>query len=119
VGLIKPDENDADMLPQAPSRPGEIDNSKLVSEESSSIGDEPELQRTLREGDDYALVPQEVWRKLHEWYKGGPELSRRVICSSPTSRSYIVDVYPLRLKLFDGRDSLERIIRISRKVWYI
>nr|AAN04210.1 Putative ubiquitin carboxyl terminal hydrolase [Oryza sativa Japonica Group] len=115
VGLIKPDENDADMLPQAPSRPGEIDNSKLVSEESSSIGDEPELQRTLREGDDYALVPQEVWRKLHEWYKGGPELSRRVICSSPTSRSYIVDVYPLRLKLFDGRDSLERIIRISRK----
>uniref|UniRef100_A0A0E0EW13 Ubiquitin carboxyl-terminal hydrolase n=1 Tax=Oryza meridionalis TaxID=40149 RepID=A0A0E0EW13_9ORYZ len=115
VGLIKPDENDADMLPQAPSRPGEIDNSKLVSEESSSIGDEPELQRTLREGDDYALVPQEVWRKLHEWYKGGPELSRRVICSSPTSRSYIVDVYPLRLKLFDGRDSLEKIIRISRK----
>lgn len=68
MGLIKPDENDADMLPQAPSRPGEIDNSKLVSEESSSIGDEPELQRTLREGDDYSLVPQEVWRKLHEWY---------------------------------------------------
>ncbi|XP_006661646.1 ubiquitin carboxyl-terminal hydrolase 9-like isoform X2 [Oryza brachyantha] len=102
------------MLPQAPSRPGDIDNSKLL-EESSSDGDEPELQRTLREGEDYDLVPQEVWRKLHEWYNGGPELSRKVICSSPISKSYIVDVYPLRLKLFNERDSLEKVIRISRK----
>uniref|UniRef100_A0A0D9XHX7 Ubiquitin carboxyl-terminal hydrolase n=1 Tax=Leersia perrieri TaxID=77586 RepID=A0A0D9XHX7_9ORYZ len=115
VGLIRADDNDAEMLPQSPSRPGEIDNSKLVSEESSSVDNEPDLQRTLREGEDYTLVPQEVWRKLHEWYKGGPEISRKVICNSPTSKSYIVDVYPLRLKLFDERGSSERIIRISRK----
>ncbi|KAG8088141.1 hypothetical protein GUJ93_ZPchr0010g8575 [Zizania palustris] len=115
VGLISPGENDVDMFPQAQNRPGEIDNSKLVLEESSSADEEPELQRTLREGEDYTLVPQDVWRKLHEWYKGGPEISRKVICDSLTSKSYIVDVYPLCLKLFDERDSSERILRISRK----
>lgn len=45
-------------------RPGEIDNSKLVSEETSSG---LELRRNLQEGFDYTLVPREVWIKLHEW----------------------------------------------------
>jgi DUSP domain len=45
-------------------RPGDIDNSKLISEETS---DGFELRRNLQEGFDYALVPHEVWIKLHEW----------------------------------------------------
>lgn len=115
VGLPRHGDNDTDMPSQPTNRPGEIDNSKLVLEETISGSEEPELQRTLREGEDYALVPEEVWRRLYGWYKGGPVISRKVICEDPNSKRYIVDVYPLRLKLIDERDSSERIIQISRK----
>ncbi|KAJ1257328.1 hypothetical protein BS78_K096800 [Paspalum vaginatum] len=115
VGLVSYEENDSEQLPQATNRPGEIDNSKLVSAETINDSEGPELQRTLREGQDYTLVPQEVWQKLCEWYKGGPEIPRKVILEDPTRKAYIVDVYPLCLKLIDGRDNSERLIRISRK----
>ncbi|CAM0957127.1 unnamed protein product [Alopecurus aequalis] len=113
VGLLSYGENDTDIPLHPTSRPGEIDNSKLVSEENS--GEEQELQRTLREGEDYTLVPQEVWRKLYDWYKGGPEICRKVICEDPTSKRYIVDVYPLHLTLIDERDSSVRTMKLSRK----
>jgi hypothetical protein len=116
VGLLSYGENDTDIPLQPTSRPGEIDNRKLVSEENSSGTEEQELQRTLREGEDYTLVPQEVWRKLYDWYKGGPEICRKVICEDPTSRRYIVDVYPLHLTLIDERVSSVRTIKLSRKV---
>ncbi|CAN6311507.1 unnamed protein product [Urochloa humidicola] len=117
VGLVSYEDNDSEQLPQAMNRPGEIDNSKLVSTETISGSEEPELQRTLIEGQDYTLVPQQVWRRLSEWYKGGPEISRKVILDSrsPGHKNYIVDVYPLCVKLIDGRDNSERNIRISRK----
>uniref|UniRef100_A0ACD5U6E7 Uncharacterized protein n=1 Tax=Avena sativa TaxID=4498 RepID=A0ACD5U6E7_AVESA len=115
VGLLSYGENDTDIPLQPTSRPGEIDNRKLVSEENSCGTEEQELQRTLREGDDYTLVPQEVWRKLYDWYKGGPEICRKVICEDPTSRRYIVDVYPLHLTLIDERVSSVRTIKLSRK----
>jgi ubiquitin carboxyl-terminal hydrolase 4/11/15 len=116
VGLVSCDENGNEQLPQATNRPGQIDNSKLVSAETISGSEEPELQRTLREGEDYTLVPQQVWWKLFQWYKGGPEIPRKVIFDSPTCKGYMVDVYPLCLKLIDGRDNSEQNIRISRKV---
>jgi hypothetical protein len=68
VGLVSCDENGNEQLPQATNRPGQIDNSKLVSAETISGSEEPELQRTLREGEDYTLVPQQVWWKLFQWY---------------------------------------------------
>ena len=55
-------------LPQATNRPGQIDNSKLVSAETISGSEEPELRRTLIDGEDYILVPQQVWRRLLQWY---------------------------------------------------
>ncbi|KAF8646117.1 hypothetical protein HU200_065963 [Digitaria exilis] len=115
VGLVSYEENDTEQLPQAINRPGEIDNSKLVSAETINGSEEPELQRTLREGQDYTLVPEKVWRRLYGWYKGGPEIPRKVIFDSPTNKAYIVDVYPLCLVLIDGRDNSEQNIRISRK----
>ena len=68
MGLLSYGENDTDIPLHPTSRPGEIDNRKLVSEENISGSEEQELQRTLREGEDYTLVPQEVWRKLYDWY---------------------------------------------------
>jgi ubiquitin carboxyl-terminal hydrolase 4/11/15 len=68
VGGVSDEDNDTEQLPQNVNRPGEIDNSKLVSAETINGSEEPELQRTLREGEDYTLVPQEVWRRLYGWY---------------------------------------------------
>lgn len=68
VGLVSSEEHGTEQLPQAKDRPGEIDNSKLVSAETINGSEEPELLRTLRDGQDYTLVPQEVWRRLYEWY---------------------------------------------------
>lgn len=48
-------------------------------------------------------------------YKGGPEITRKVIFDN-LHKTYIVDVYPLCLKLIDGRDNSEKVFRISRKV---
>ncbi|CAL9245600.1 unnamed protein product [Arabidopsis halleri] len=38
----------------------------------SETGD-PQLRKKLVEGVDYVLFSEQVWRKLVEWYKGGPQ----------------------------------------------
>ncbi|XP_010908130.1 ubiquitin carboxyl-terminal hydrolase 9 [Elaeis guineensis] len=96
-------------------RPGKIDNSKLVLNGIDAEGIELDLQRNLQEGEDYTLVPHEVWKKLLEWYKGGPELPRKVISEGINVKEFRVEVYPLCLKLIDARDNTQRTIRISRK----
>ncbi|XP_073102323.1 ubiquitin carboxyl-terminal hydrolase 10-like [Elaeis guineensis] len=97
-------------------RPGKIDNSKLVLNGTDAEGNELDLQRNLQEGEDYTLVPHEVWKKLLGWYKGGPELPRKVISEGNIDKELRVEVYPLCLKLIDARDDSQRTIRISRKV---
>ncbi|KAJ6832182.1 ubiquitin carboxyl-terminal hydrolase 9-like [Iris pallida] len=104
-----------DGLPHVPCRPGKIDNTSLVSYKTSGDGNDLDLRRNLQEGEDYNLIPQEVWKKLHEWYKGGPELPRRLISEGVIAKSFSVEVYPLCLQLIDARDYSQRIIRISRK----
>ena len=39
------------------------------------------LKPGLREGRDFALVPEQVWNALQAWYGGGPALPRRVVPS--------------------------------------
>lgn len=55
------------LLPNSANRPGPIDNSDIIIREADGGGDDPQLLRTLEEGRDYVLVPQEVWEKLFEW----------------------------------------------------
>ncbi|KAJ1689237.1 hypothetical protein LUZ63_013392 [Rhynchospora breviuscula] len=93
-------------------RPGEIDNSKLILEETSNG---PTLLRNLQEGSDYTLVPREVWIKLQEWYKGGPEIPRKVISDGEIRKTKVVEVYPLWLQLTDERNYSKTTIQISRK----
>lgn len=97
----------------APLKPGKIDNSKLVSyeaEQSTGVT----LRRNLQEGEDYMLVPLEVWKKLHEWYHGGPELPRKIISEGVNAKRLTVEVYLLSLKLVDARDQSQKTITISR-----
>lgn len=96
-------------------RPGPIDNSDLLLKEDGSEGDEPELRRMLEEGRDYVLVPQQVWEKLLDWYKGGPALPRKLISQGDFHKTFIVEVYLLCLKLIDARDKSQSIIRLSKK----
>lgn len=95
-------------------RPGPIDNSDIISDEHCE-GDHLELRRMLEEERDYVLVPQQVWGKLFDWYKGGPALPRKMILQGYHNKSYSVEVYLLCLKLIDSRDNSQSIIRMSRK----
>lgn len=47
-------------------RPGPIDNSDILVNGNGDC-DNPELRRNLEEGQDYVLVPQQVWEKLFTW----------------------------------------------------
>ncbi|THU66409.1 hypothetical protein C4D60_Mb05t13840 [Musa balbisiana] len=67
VGLDQSDDNSNEGLFGIPRRPGEVDNSNLVVNESAMEGNELDLKRSLQEGEDYSLVPQEVWMKILEW----------------------------------------------------
>ncbi|PON61141.1 Ubiquitinyl hydrolase [Trema orientale] len=96
-------------------RPGEIDNSDIVLNENGSEGGELEICRMLEEGRDYVLVSQQVWEKLLDWYKGGPALPRRMISQGTFNKNFVVEVYPLCLKLIDTRDKSKSVLRLSKK----
>ncbi|KAF2313549.1 hypothetical protein GH714_011594 [Hevea brasiliensis] len=97
-------------------RPGPISNSDIVENGGDGEDDDLELSRTLLEGRDYVLVPQKVWEKLVQWYRGGPALPRRMISQGVfNKKQFNVEVYPLCLKLIDSRDDIEFTIRLSKK----
>ncbi|KAF2325762.1 hypothetical protein GH714_036668 [Hevea brasiliensis] len=117
VDMQSSDSQDLAVVPMSiPDRPGQINNSDIVENRSDGEGDDLELARTLLEGRDYVLVPQKVWEKLVQWYKGGPALPRKMISQGVfNKKQFNVEVYPLRLKLIDSRDAYEFTIRLSRK----
>ncbi|KAL3630083.1 hypothetical protein CASFOL_023067 [Castilleja foliolosa] len=96
-------------------RPGVIDNSDIVVNGRDNKDDDPQLFINLEEGRDYVLVPQEVWEKLSKWYKGGPPLPRKMIAVGDQQKQFVVEVFPLCLRLIDSRDQSEVIIRTSKK----
>lgn len=80
--------------------PGEINNARLVQQESSSsrrsqLGS-PKLRRNLQETHDYELCCEEVWMKLKTWYGGGPEFARATIVEN---RQHKIEVYLTRIKI--------------------
>lgn len=115
VGFDHSDVNSSQSVFSIPCRPGEIDNSCLVLNEALTQSNELDLKEGLQEGQDYILVSQEVWKKLLEWYHGGPELPRNIISEGYTNKKFNVEVYPLCLQVVDGRDMSERTIKISRQ----
>ncbi|XP_018492840.2 putative ubiquitin carboxyl-terminal hydrolase 11 [Raphanus sativus] len=95
------------------TRPGPIDNHDIIDTQSDAS--DPQLRRMLEEGVDYVLVPEQVWKKLFEWYKGGPTIQRKLICQGFQRESYCVEVYPLCLKLTDSRDGSSATVRLSKQ----
>ncbi|CAE7825909.1 UBP8 [Symbiodinium necroappetens] len=78
-------------------RPAEIDNSDLLPRPDCT-----RLQSGLVENQDFILLHEEAWKKLHGWYGGGPALRRRVIGSSENQLR--VELYPLCLTVFQVDD---------------
>ncbi|KAJ7952218.1 Ubiquitin carboxyl-terminal hydrolase [Quillaja saponaria] len=121
VGIFSTDDQSSDSqhCHVAPSkiadRPGPIDNLDIVLNERDFEGNDLEILKMLEEGLDYVLVPQEVWEKLLEWYKGGPALPRKLISQGLQQKKYNVEVYPLCLKVIDSRDNSQSVIKFSRK----
>ena len=79
------------------SRPGPIDNTDL-------IGDAPDLVRLdAAEGEDFVLVPDELFTQLMCWYGGGPTFTRFAVDLSAASSvagapaRLEVDVWPIPL----------------------
>ncbi|KAI3453300.1 hypothetical protein Pfo_009963 [Paulownia fortunei] len=100
---------------QTEDRPGPINNSEIVVNGRDNKDDDPQLLRTLEEGRDYVLVPQEVWEKLLKWYNGGPVLPRKMISVGDQHKQFSVEVFSLCLRLTDSRDQSEVVIRLSKK----
>ncbi|XP_012569950.1 ubiquitin carboxyl-terminal hydrolase 10-like isoform X2 [Cicer arietinum] len=96
-------------------RPGPIDNSDIISNQSNCDGNDLDIRQTLEEEKDYVLVPQEVWERLLEWYKGGPALPRKLISQGVGHKQYSIEVYPLSLKVTDARDNSVSIVKLSKK----
>ncbi|KAI7993562.1 Ubiquitin carboxyl-terminal hydrolase 10 [Camellia lanceoleosa] len=103
------------VLSKPADRPGPIDNSDIVLNANDTVGEDLELHRTLEEGCDYVLVPQLVWEKLFDWYKGGPALPRKLISQGDVNKQFNVEVYPLCLRLIDSRDNSQSVISLSKR----
>jgi len=73
--------------------PGPINNSELLKDPL----DTNTLYETGREGDDFAVVPQEVWDLLMKWYTGSPVIMRKVVSIGEVNKTQRVDLHPLRL----------------------
>lgn len=74
-------------------RPVEIENEELLRE-----GSEMELREGIREGRDFAVLPEAAWKALVSWYGGGPAIRRNITEKTEGRRE--IDLYPPFLKAF-------------------
>ncbi|CAL0316655.1 unnamed protein product [Lupinus luteus] len=122
VGILSNDEQSSNNSEHAnevhseiAARPGPIDNSDIISNENNCDDNNLDIHRSLEEGTDYVLVPQKVWERLLEWYKGGPALPRKLISQGVGQKQHSVEVYPLTLKVTDARDNHKSTVKLSKK----
>jgi len=73
------------------SRPIEINNSELQSEECPAI-----LKNGIVLNSDFEIIPKKAWQEFISWYGGSPEFKRYVI---KVGNKLQVDLYPPVLKI--------------------
>ncbi|XP_068086711.1 ubiquitin carboxyl-terminal hydrolase 32 [Anabrus simplex] len=87
-----------------PAPPGPIDNSGLVASPTCKVvtltGEGGKLKRNLvlMHARDFELVPDSLWKALHQWYGGAPALPRQVILPK-SSQQVELELFPLNLRL--------------------
>ena len=56
---------------------------------------------------DFELVPDSLWKALHQWYGGAPALPRQVI--KPRNNSQVeLELYPLTIRLLRHQNQPSR-----------
>eukprot|EP00268_Persea_americana_P056126 TRINITY_DN6585_c0_g2_i2.p1 TRINITY_DN6585_c0_g2~~TRINITY_DN6585_c0_g2_i2.p1 ORF type:complete len:932 (+),score=131.36 TRINITY_DN6585_c0_g2_i2:337-3132(+) len=96
-------------------RPGQIYNFDVIF--SKMTGDDVQLEiNQVTEGCNYIFVPQEVWRKLVEWYKGGPDVLGKLIIKD-NHKGFVIDLYPIHLQLFNCRNNILSNIQINKRTF--
>lgn len=91
--------------------PGPIFNHSLV--QSSKDGNV--LRKDITEGEEYTLLSPIAWRKLFQWYGGGPELEVFVINDEPDMEPITVKVW-LRDGTWSYNEPVFRNIMVSRYI---
>lgn len=87
-----------------PQKPGAIDNSALVATPSQRVlsltgeGGKLKKNQILARYTDFELVPDSLWKALHQWYGGAPALPRQVIKPKNTKEED-VEFYPISIRL--------------------
>ncbi|KAH3764781.1 ubiquitin carboxyl-terminal hydrolase 15 [Pelomyxa schiedti] len=72
-------------------KPGPIDNTTFL-EEDTNVQEIPIVKRDCTETVGYDIVPYLIWKVLHTWYNGGPEVRRKVTKFSGYQTSLMVEV---------------------------
>jgi len=82
------------------SRPGKIDNSHLLKDDTCH------LRRDLIQEVDYTIVHEKVWNTFCDWYTGAPCIARKVVEQGLASmKETKVDLFPIFLKWGYADDS--------------
>ncbi|XP_026279470.1 ubiquitin carboxyl-terminal hydrolase 32 isoform X3 [Frankliniella occidentalis] len=96
-----------------PQKPGAIDNLGLVATPMQRVlsltGEGGKLKKNLilRRWQDFELVPDSLWKALHQWYGGAPALPRQVI--KPQNSSQVeLELYPLTIRLLRHQNQPSR-----------
>lgn len=93
--------------PDFPS-PGPIDNSSLLN-------DNGDLKRDISEGQDFVLLPADIYDDLAAIYAGGPRISRQVISAGGHDHSQMqIELYPLKVLLYCEGEVADKVMHISR-----
>ncbi|KAH9322642.1 hypothetical protein KI387_017281, partial [Taxus chinensis] len=93
-----------------------IDNSDLsfdLIRENSSV--ESELREIPIDGRCYALLPEDVWRRIHQWHSGPKSANNGTLSAPSSQKDMMKDVYTLRLQLIASSEGSQITVRISKK----
>ena len=102
---------EAASSPQSLLGPGPIDNNNIIED---TTADNCQLEKCLREGEHYKLLPEAAWQELQGIYGGGPALPRRVIDDNGEPKA---EVYPLSVDVLRSSATGEKLtVHISRAV---
>uniref|UniRef100_F6PJ70 Ubiquitin carboxyl-terminal hydrolase 32 n=1 Tax=Ciona intestinalis TaxID=7719 RepID=F6PJ70_CIOIN len=100
--------------------PGPINNSDILLEESkvATLTDEGgRLKEGLVEGQDFIVLPAQVWKALHHWYGGSPSLPRIVPAPNKDEKCWIelhrLNVLLLRHQMPSSMQQLSQIYYIG------
>eukprot|EP01018_Ginkgo_biloba_P010742 Gb_11501 [translate_table: standard] len=76
---------------------------------------DPEFCETAVEGRYYVLLPEDVWRRVHNWYDTRTSATRVNLSACSSQEDLTADVYPLRLYLIAPSEGNQITVRISKK----